>query len=61
MSGWLPGEVVTDVHSVPVAPDAPEGEYWLAVGMYDPATVVRLPLVDGADHVRLEQTVRVGE
>ncbi|NOZ30102.1 MAG: DUF2079 domain-containing protein [Chloroflexi bacterium] len=61
MSGWLPGEVVTDVHPVSVAPDAPEGEYWLAVGMYDPATVTRLPLVDGSDHARLEQTVRVGK
>ncbi len=61
MSGWLPGEVVTDIHRVPVAPDAPPGDYWLAVGMYDPATVTRLPLVDGADHLRLEQTVQVKE
>jgi hypothetical protein len=59
MSGWLPGEVVTDVHVVPIAPDAPAGEYWLAVGMYDPATVVRLPLINGADHVRLEHALRL--
>ncbi len=59
MSGWLPGEVIVDTHPVPIAPDAPAGEYWLAVGMYDPSTVMRLPLVNGADHVRLEQGIRL--
>ncbi len=59
MSGWLPGEVIVDTHPVPIAPEVPAGEYWLAVGMYDPATMTRLPLVNGADHVRLEQGIRL--
>lgn len=55
MSSWLPGEVIVDTHPVPIASAMPDGEYWLAVGMYDPATMTRLPLTNGADHVRLEQ------
>ena len=43
---WAAGEVVTD--TVPVAlGDVPEGDYGLAVGVYNPANVERLEVVDG--------------
>ncbi len=47
-SGWLPGEVVTDSYTVPIEPDAPQGESAVGVGLYLPTTGERLPVtVDG--------------
>ncbi len=43
---WQPGEFVTDPYDIPVAPDAPPGEYTVEVGMYYLPTEERLP-VDG--------------
>lgn len=43
---WLGGEIVLDDYALVVPPDAPPGRYALAVGLYDPATMVRLPLFD---------------
>jgi hypothetical protein len=62
-TGWLPGELVTDVHELSLDADAPPGEYVLEVGLYEEQTGVRLPLFDGTgrvvdDRVVLE-TVRV--
>jgi len=31
---WAPGEIITDGFAVPVAPDTPDGVYWLNVGLY---------------------------
>ncbi len=42
-TGWLPGEVVADEHEIEVEP----GRYQLEVGLYDAATMQRLPVVDG--------------
>ena len=49
-TGWLPGEIVIDGYQIQLDADAPEGEYHVEVGMYDPATLVRLPAAgpDGA-------------
>ena len=58
---WEPGEVVVDEYPVPVAVDAPDGIYWLDVGLYpatDP-TAPALPLVQSG--VPLDLTgVRLG-
>jgi hypothetical protein len=43
-TGWLPGEYITDTYAVPLAPDAPLGDYQIAIGMYNPATGERLPV-----------------
>jgi hypothetical protein len=40
--GWLPGEYVTDTHRLELPAGLPEGDYHLEVGLYDPATGVRL-------------------
>jgi len=42
---WQPGRVVIDSHSLPVDPATPPGEYPLLVGLYDPMTGERLPVV----------------
>lgn len=41
---WQPGEVIVDRYEIEVSPDAPPGVYRLAVGMYDGATLERLPV-----------------
>ena len=62
--GWAVGELVEDPYDLQLPPDAPRGEYTLSVGMYDPATVERLPAFDAGgermpeDRVALA-TVRV--
>ncbi len=48
---WLPGEVVADPH--PLVVPAARGRARLLVGLYDPRTLARLPLADGADAVVL--------
>ncbi|MBN1995577.1 MAG: glycosyltransferase family 39 protein [Anaerolineae bacterium] len=44
---WAPGEIVTDPFGVPVAPDAPDGIYYINVGLYKEVAgqAVSLPLV----------------
>ena len=45
-TGWVAGEIIHDSHELTVAADAPPGEYRLEVGIYDPVTGRRLPLLD---------------
>lgn len=47
---WSPEKVIVDRHIVPVEGDAPPGQYRLAVGLYDLATLQRLPVFDSAEH-----------
>jgi mannosyltransferase len=49
-TGWLPGEVLVDAYQVPIMADLPPGHYLVEVGLYDPATGVRLPVTDVAGH-----------
>jgi hypothetical protein len=50
-TGWLPGEIIHDTHTLDVAPNAPTGPYVLEVGMYNPSSGDRLRVFDagGAD------------
>jgi hypothetical protein len=55
---WRSGEVIEDVYALHVTPGAPPGTYTVEVGLYDPATLRRLRVLDeggqpGADHVVL--------
>jgi len=45
-TGWIEGEFIADSHLITVSPDAPAGEYRIALGMYDPASMERLPAFD---------------
>jgi hypothetical protein len=40
--GWLPGEYLADLHLLQLPFDLADGDYRLAVGLYDPATGIRL-------------------
>jgi hypothetical protein len=54
--GLRPGDVLLHVHRFTVAPDAPPGRYWLQMGLYDPETMVRLPVAGQAsDRLLLTQ------
>ena len=44
-SEWREGEVVEDSYVIPIQADAPQGPYRLIVGMYDPQTMQRLPVL----------------
>jgi 4-amino-4-deoxy-L-arabinose transferase-like glycosyltransferase len=61
---WVPGEWVVDTYQVPIASDAPPGEYSIEVGMYRPVDGARL-VAAGADadpeqrRVLLQQRVSV--
>ncbi|MFQ6058156.1 MAG: glycosyltransferase family 39 protein [Anaerolineae bacterium] len=59
-TAWPVGEEVTDRYGVLVLPGTPPGAYRLEVGMYSPATGVRLPVSTGGDRVLLEP-VRVSK
>ncbi len=46
---WKLWGFVRDVHAVQVPPGTPPGDYFLVVGLYDPVTWARLPVVEGSD------------
>jgi hypothetical protein len=55
---WRVGEVIVDEYAILVDPTAPAGQYSVEIGMYEPATGTRLPVLDGrgdpiADHIVL--------
>ncbi len=64
VEGWREGDIILQEASFDLPADLPLGRYWLQVGIYNPETMERLPvLVDGtplADRILLE-TVRVGD
>jgi hypothetical protein len=43
---WVPGEIVVDEYDLRIHPDASPGRAVIEVGMYDPATMQRLPVQD---------------
>ncbi len=57
-TGWVEGEVIVDPYEIPIAPDAPSGQYTIALGMYDADMGDRLRVFDGegnpsGDHISL--------
>jgi hypothetical protein len=65
-SRWAKGEVVSDSITLSLA-EVPPGHYRLAVGIYDPETVDRLPAVDAAgrpipdNRVVLAEEIEIGD
>lgn len=45
---WVPGEVVEDVHEIPMAPEAGVGRFAIRIGMYDAQVGRRLAATDAA-------------
>ena len=58
-TGWLPGEYITDVHTLPLPADAPTGDYTLFAGLYVPGGE-RLVTPYGSDTIRIT-TFMIGE
>ncbi len=56
-SSWVPGAAVEDRHAVLLPDDLPPGSYRLLVGLYDPATGARLPLLSQTGDALLLGTV----
>lgn len=59
---WRGAEVIVDEYIIPVAPDAPPGNYRIELGLYDPVTGERLPFlgtdgVPAADHLILTDVI----
>ncbi len=50
---WRPGAELDDTHTIPLPADLPPGVYRLLVGLYDPVTGARLPLLGGGDALPL--------
>jgi len=48
---WRAGDVIADFYHLEVDPCAPDGDYRLAVGLYDLTTLQRRPTNDGLDAV----------
>ena len=45
-TGWLPGEIIADPHTLAIANDPVPGSYRLIAGLYNPLTGQRLSLVN---------------
>jgi hypothetical protein len=58
---WMPGEVIVDRFEVPMNAEAPPGDYTVAVGMYDLATMTRLPVLDARGAWLSEDRILIGE
>ena len=50
-AGLLPGDRFAQVHVVPVDLETPPGRYRAQLGLYNPDTLMRLPIATGADVV----------
>ena len=59
-SWWLPGDVVVDQHTIRLDEPLTVPAH-LQVGMYDPATLARLPAYDGAGQRLAEDTIPLAQ
>ncbi|MBI2907295.1 MAG: glycosyltransferase family 39 protein [Chloroflexi bacterium] len=50
---WLPGQVVSDKHTIVLKKEAPLGRYTLSIGMYEAAANVRLTTEGGENRIVL--------
>jgi hypothetical protein len=59
---WDSGEVIRDAIQIPIPAQTPPGDYEIVIGLYDPATGQRLPVLDNqgkptGDQISLEQEI----
>jgi hypothetical protein len=43
---WTPGEKVVDRYEIATSPEIPPGEYPIEIGLYEPDSGERLPVLD---------------
>jgi len=63
-TGWMAGEYLRDEHTFVIDTDASLGEHVIEVGLYEPVSSRRLPVMDASgevlgDHLLLSQSVSV--
>lgn len=56
-TSWLDGEIIRDSVIVPVHSDAQPGTYWLQVGLYELATMKRLPVLDSSGEIAGDKVI----
>jgi hypothetical protein len=56
-SSWIPGQTVSDGHSLSLPLDLPPGRYQLVVGLYDPLSGERLAVNGGGDSVFVREVI----
>ena len=56
-STWRTGEVIVDSYAILLEQQAPTGRYTVEIGLYDPATGERLPVLDDAVGFKQGQSV----
>ncbi len=59
-TGWMPGEIISDTHTLTLPPDLPAGDYSLFAGLYVPGGE-RLTTTDGSDAISLSTITREGQ
>ena len=59
-NGWQVGETIDDLYGLELPSNIPAGEYTLEIGMYDPVTLARLPVRDGAGNRAEDDRVVLG-
>jgi hypothetical protein len=52
-SAWLPGESVVEQHTLTLPPALPPGPLTVSVGLYNLASLQRLPVSEGGDEIHL--------
>jgi len=57
---WKPGETIDDRYGLQIPVGAPPGEYEIEVGMYDPGSGARVPVVDWQQNPVIENRVLLG-
>src|SRR5207302_1020873 len=58
-TSWTSGEVIEDEYHLVLTPAAPDGDYQVLVGFYDPASNARLPLDQGSGDTFVAARLRV--
>ena len=51
---WRVGEIIIDSYAIPLQAQAPAGLYALEIGLYDPATGARLPVLNDEQQVKAD-------
>ena len=50
-AGWRPGEFISDQYNLSIPKDLPPGDYYLYTGLYNPETLLRLPVFLGENQL----------
>lgn len=58
-AGWISGEYLLDPHPITLNENATSGPATIAIGLYDPATSIRLTTPEGTNFIPLHEMIQV--